>query len=123
MLTLSACQTAKEAPNLAKLDVDFSWVGTSACSSKSPAFSIENVPAETATLKFLMTDLDKRTFNHGGGTVAYSGGSAVPAGAFSYTGPCPPSGSHTYQWDVQALNAAGDMILGKGTATAPFPPK
>lgn len=121
-ITVSGCQTTKEAPNVSALSVDFSWNDTTACSSKSPAFKIGNVPTGTKTLKFWMTDLDLPSYMHGGGAVAYTGSSEIPQGAFSYTGPCPPS-KHEYQWEVTALNAGEDTILGRGKATRPFPPK
>ncbi|MBO6578636.1 hypothetical protein [Thalassospira sp.] len=123
VLTLSACQTTKEAENMASLDVSFDWHGTSACSTKSPAFIISNIPADTASLRFKMVDLDVPTYNHGGGAIDYSGSSEIPAGAFSYKGPCPPSGSHDYRFTVTALNADGSLILGKGEETQAFPPK
>lgn len=120
---VTGCETVQEADNLAVLGVDFDWSDTPACSSRSPAFNITNVPAGTAALRFKMTDLDVRTFNHGGGTVDYTGSGAIPAGSFSYTGPCPPSGSHDYEFEVTALNATGDVILGRGTAVRAFPPE
>ncbi|MGB0682144.1 MAG: hypothetical protein ACPGOV_05530 [Magnetovibrionaceae bacterium] len=119
---LSACQTTKEAANLASLGVSFEWQATDRCSTSSPAFSITGIPEGTASLQFKMTDLDVPTYNHGGGKVVYSGSGSIPAGSFSYKGPCPPGGQHNYQFDVKALNAAGDTILGKGSATRAFPP-
>ena len=128
-LLLAACQTTggtsggAQTPAAAKapLDVGFSWAGTTACSSKPPAFVVKGVPEGTTRLRFRMTDLDVPTYNHGGGTVSYSGGSEIPAGAFSYTGPCPPVGSHDYRFTVQALNADG-AVIGEGSATRSFPP-
>lgn len=120
---LSACQTAKLAENAVTLDVGFSWKDTQACSGSSPAFNIANIPAGTETLSFRMKDLNVPSYNHGGGTVKYAGSNNIPAGAFGYKGPCPPSGSHNYQWTVKALNADGSLILGQGSATKPFPPK
>ncbi|MDV7338008.1 hypothetical protein RYZ26_00275 [Terasakiella sp. A23] len=121
-LTLSACQTAKMAENAATLDVAFNWQNTKACSGVSPAFQIGNIPAGTETLSFRMTDLNKLSFNHGGGTVKYSGSGDIAQGAFGYTGPCPPSGQHNYRWTVQALDKSGELILGEGKATKAFPP-
>jgi len=69
-----------------------------------------------------MTDLDVPSFTHGGGTVKYTGSGSIPAGAFSYTGPCPPS-PHDYEFEVTAINAAGDTVLGRGKAVKSFPPK
>ena len=129
MLLLAACQTTggtsggTQAPAAAKvpLDVDFSWAGTTACTSKPPAFVVKGAPEGTTRLRFRMTDLDAPAYHHGGGTVAYSGATEIPAGAFSYTGPCPPTGSHDYRWLVQALNADG-TVVGEGTVTRSFPP-
>ncbi len=121
VLLVAACQTTKDAPNLAVLGVDFSWQGVPACSGKPPAFKISNVPAGTKTLKFWMTDLNVPSYMHGGGTVEYKGTGEIPAGAFSYMGPCPPTGSHDYRFEVTALNATGDTVLGRGQATRPFP--
>ncbi|MDF1719372.1 MAG: YbhB/YbcL family Raf kinase inhibitor-like protein [Minwuia sp.] len=121
-LVAAGCQTTKEATNLAQLDVDFAWKGEHRCSSVSPAFQISGVPTGTASLKFVMTDLDVPTYRHGGGVVPYTGQATVAEGAFSYVGPCPPSGSHRYEFQVQAINGAGDVILGKGKAVRAFPP-
>ena len=60
--------------------------------------------------------------NHGGGTVAYDGSGVIPAGALKsgYNGPCPPSGSHRYEFTVKAVYAAG-VIVGQGKQTQSFP--
>ena len=122
-LALAGCQSTKEAEKLATLGVDFTWSANNKCSASPPAFKISGIPEGTKSLVFKMTDLDVPSYNHGGGTVEYSGTGDIPAGSFSYTGPCPPSGSHDYEFEVKALNAAGDTILGKGKAMHPFPPK
>jgi len=104
------------------MSVKFSWTGYRACSSRSPAFSVSDVPAETARLAFRMVDKDVPSYPHGGGTVAYRGQGEIPAGAFSYKGPCPPSGQHhTYEWTVQALGQDGKAI-GSATVAGQFPP-
>jgi hypothetical protein len=104
------------------LTVDFSWSGVQACTTKPPAFKISGIPAAAKRLRFVMKDLDKPSFDHGGGTVDYGGTGNIPAGAFFYTGPCPPGGSHQYQWTVQALDASG-RVIATGQATKPFPPR
>ena len=111
IILLAGCQTTKDAPNLVALGVDFTWHGTQACSSVPPAFEIANIPEGTATLEFRMTDLDVPSFNHGGGSVKYTGSGSIPAGSFSY------------EFVVSAVNAAGDTVLGRGSATKSFPPK
>jgi phosphatidylethanolamine-binding protein (PEBP) family uncharacterized protein len=95
----------------------FAW-----CSG-SPNFSLTDVPAGTVTLQFAMTDLDKPSFHHGGGTVGYRGQPEVPCGAFAtgFVGPSPPPGEvHTYQFTVKALGANG-AVLATTTARRKFP--
>ncbi|MEQ8601891.1 MAG: YbhB/YbcL family Raf kinase inhibitor-like protein [Marivibrio sp.] len=122
-LVMSACQTMQEAETVAPLGVDFSWRGVAACTTASPAFTISNVPAGATLLRFKMTDLDVPSYNHGGGSVAYTGGGEIPAGAFSYKGPCPPSGAHDYQFTVVAIDESQGLIVGRGEAVRPFPPE
>jgi hypothetical protein len=103
--------------------VDFSWEGTASCfDPKSPPFSLTGVPAGTKRLRFAMKDLDAPRFPHGGGTVAFTGQSQVARGAFSYEGPCPPSGQHTYQWTVEAQDETG-RTLATSTISKTFPPR
>ena len=109
--------------NASAMSVKFSWSGYQACSPRSPAFAVSEVPANTARLGFNMIDQNAPDYPHGGGTVAYRGQGKIPAGAFSYKGPCPPSGQqHLYEWTVQALDASGKAI-GSATAAEPFPPR
>ena len=82
----------------------FTW-----CSG-SPRFTLSDVPQGTAKLDFHMTDLNKPSFHHGGGTVDYGGQGEVPCGAFAkgFVGPSPPPGEvHTYEFTVRALGANG----------------
>lgn len=76
----------------------------------SPRFTLVDVPSGTTKLNFQMTDLNKPSFHHGGGTVDYRGQGEVPCGAFSksFVGPSPPPGEvHTYEFTVKALGANG----------------
>jgi phosphatidylethanolamine-binding protein (PEBP) family uncharacterized protein len=103
--------------------VEVSWEGTAACfDPKSPPFTLSGVPPGTKRLTFVMKDLDAPSFPHGGGTVAFTGQNQVTRGAFSYKGPCPPSGQHTYQWTVEAQDAGG-KTLATATVTKKFPPR
>jgi phosphatidylethanolamine-binding protein (PEBP) family uncharacterized protein len=89
----------------------------------SPRFQITDVPAGTAKLDFHMTDLNKPSFHHGGGTVDYRGQAEVPCGAFAkgFVGPSPPPGEvHTYEFTVKALGANG-APLATITARRKFP--
>jgi phosphatidylethanolamine-binding protein (PEBP) family uncharacterized protein len=96
-----------------------SWEGIATCNgrpvnSPSPKIRIANAPAGTVQLEFKMADLDAPRFSHGGGKVSYSGGNEVGAGAFTFTGPCPPA-THRYEWSVIARDAQGNSL---GTAKA-----
>jgi phosphatidylethanolamine-binding protein (PEBP) family uncharacterized protein len=99
-----------------------SWAGTKACfDPQSPAIALQDVPGGTATIAFHMQDEDAPNFRHGGGTVRYTGQTALAKGAFAYKGPCPPS-PHRYRWTAQARDAAG-KVLGRAETTLTFPPK
>jgi len=117
---------ASTIPSLAQVpsfSVDFSWQGTASCfDPKSPPFSLAGVPPGTKRLSFAMKDLDAPRFPHGGGTIAFNGQTQVERGAFSYQGPCPPSGQHTYQWTVEAQDGAG-KTLATATVAQKFPPR
>jgi phosphatidylethanolamine-binding protein (PEBP) family uncharacterized protein len=108
---IEACASAPVSPNAVKLIVDFSWTNQNRCSSVSPEIKISAIPQATKELKVSLTDRDMPSYNHGGGTVKYQGSNIIPAGALKgYTGPCPPSGQHTYTIDVQAIDATGTII-------------
>ncbi len=89
----------------------------------SPRFTLSDVPTGTAKLDFHMTDLNKPSFNHGGGTVDYRGQGEVPCGAFAkgFVGPSPPPGEvHTYEFAIKALGGNG-APLATTTARRKFP--
>ncbi len=96
----------------------FAW-----CREASPNFQLRDVPAGTVNLQFAMTDLDKPSFHHGGGTVGYRGQPEVPCGAFAsgFVGPAPPPGEiHTYQFTIKALGPNG-TVLATTTTRKRFP--
>jgi phosphatidylethanolamine-binding protein (PEBP) family uncharacterized protein len=96
----------------------FAW-----CADASPNFQLNDVPAGTVNLQFAMTDLDKPSFHHGGGTVGYRGQPEVPCGAFAsgFVGPAPPPGEvHTYEFVIKAL-AQNGTVLATTTARKNFP--
>jgi len=104
------------------MSVKFSWAGYQACSSSSHAFNVSDVPTGTTRLAFKMVDKNVPSYRHGGGTVSYDGPREISAGAFSYKGPCPPSGQQQmHEWTVRALDKNG-KLLGSAIATAIFPP-
>ncbi len=121
LVGLAGCETMPIAENAATLDVSFAWPKNAQCFGHSPQFQIGNIPKGTKYLEFNMRDLNA-TYRHGGGTVEYTGSSTIPEGALkSYQGPCPPSGAHTYEFTVKAVNAEKNLVLGQGVAKRKFP--
>lgn len=104
----------------------FKWGGIPLCDDGSPndvsnpIFTLSGVPAGTKEIEFEMIDLDAPSYQHGGGTVKYTGQKVIEKGAFEYESPCPPGETHTYEWQANAKDANGDSI-GKATARTNYP--
>jgi hypothetical protein len=118
--------TVSSAPSFADgFSISFEWGSTPDCSSgqpdniKSPAFGLSSVPNGTKKIRFDIVDFQS-SYDHGGGSAAYSGQKMIKPGAFWYEGPCPPDGSHTYQWTAKALDG-NDEVLAKASAQRQFP--
>lgn len=93
------------------LEVMFQFEARHRCSKLSPEITVGNVPEGTKSFKVKMIDFQARKYKHGGGTVENDGSGKIAEGALkSYKGPCPPSGKHTYQFTVKALDAEGDTL-------------
>lgn len=123
MRLLLACSVllAMSSAASAHMAMNFEWGPTTKCfDPNSPPIHLSGVPKGTVKLVFTMSDMNAPSFHHGGGTVAYTGQSLEPYGAFKYKGPCPPSGKHTYFISVRALDASGKM-LAKAHASRRFP--
>ncbi len=120
--SLSGCVSAKISPNAVDLIVKFTWKNTAKCSRISPKINVSNIPKGTKTLKVILKDFQAPDWNHGGGTVPYTGSGIIKPGALKagYNGPCPPSGSHNYEFTVHAIDKDG-VIIGVGKAVKKFP--
>ena len=118
--------------NIAQADefkMSFEWGDIPLCTTGSPnivdnpVFTLSGVPEGTKFIAFRLTDLDVPGYNHGGGTVEYTGQTIIEPGAFSYKSPCPPNGSHTYEWTASADDS--DSIfsdtLAKASASVSYP--
>jgi phosphatidylethanolamine-binding protein (PEBP) family uncharacterized protein len=118
---------ALAAPAAAEFRFTFDWAGLKLCTSGSPntvsnpRFKVSGLPAGTTFVQFRLKDLDAPGYNHGGGWVQMSGDGAAPAGAFSYKSPCPPNGTHTYEWTATAKTKKNGKTLGKTTARRKYP--
>ena len=119
---VSGCLGPKRVDNYKTMNVSFSFDTTGcALNSPSPEIKIENVPDGTAFFQVSMVDLDVRSFNHGGGTAENAGDGIIKKGALKgYKGPCPPSGTHTYEFTVKALNGDKSLLLGEGKARSAY---
>ena len=111
----------------AEFSFTFEWGDIKKCTTgnpnkvSNPIFNLVDVPDGTVELRFRMKDKDVPNYNHGGGKIKnYSGETTIQPGAFKYKSPCPPSGSHTYEWTITAI---GDKKkkLGKAKATREYP--
>lgn len=119
---VSGCLGPKKVANMQEMKVSFSF-DTQGCAlnSPNPEIRVANVPEGTAFFQVSMVDFDARSFNHGGGTVGNDGDGVIKKGSLkSYKGPCPPSGRHTYEFTVRALNADKSLILGEGKAQSSY---
>ena len=100
----------------AEFSFTFEWGDLKLCTSgrpnrvTNPVFKLSNIPEGTVLLKFKMTDLKVRNYNHGGGKMEYNGETIIDSGAFKYKSPCPPNGSHKYEWRIRAYDANDDKI-------------
>lgn len=107
-------------------EISFVWGPLKSCTSgrvtvNSPEFTLKDVPEGTQFIRFKMVDKDYTAANHGGGVVAWAGGTKVPAGAFKYVSPCPPNGSHTYEWTATAQSKKNGGKLGVAKAQRQWP--
>ena len=112
-------------PALADFKISFDWGDIPLCTSGnpnkvgSPAFVLKGLPEGTTQVQFKLKDLDVPGYNHGGGKVKVSADGKLPFGAFKYKSPCPPNGSHTYEWTATAK--AGGKKLATAKATRKYP--
>ncbi len=111
----------------AAFTISFDWSGLKRCTSGSPntvpnpPFVLADVPEGTKFIRFKMVDQNKRSVNHGGGVVAYSGQTTIAPGAFKYKSPCPPNGPHLYEWTATAQTEKGGGTLDTAKARLPYP--
>lgn len=109
--------------------IAFEWGDIPLCTTgrpnivDNPRFTLSGVPEGTQYISFNMVDLDVPSYQHGGGGVAYTGQDVIEPGAFTYKSPCPPSGSHTYEWTAKAEDSDSMFsdTLGKASASKVYP--
>ena len=114
IFTLLLSATASHA---ADFSFKFQWC------DETPEFSLSNVPKGTTKLNLKMVDRDVPSYPHGGGNIEFKGQKKIECGALgygSYEPPSPPSGSHTYEWTIIALDKDGKE-LASAKASRKFP--
>ena len=122
-----ATTLALTAPMAQAFEISFDWKGLKSCTNGSPnrvlnpRFTLKDVPAGTKYIRFKLVDRDARSYNHGGGLVAYTGKPVIAPGAFKYKSPCPPSGRHTYIWTATAQSRKNGGKLGVAKAARKYP--
>jgi len=118
---------ALTAPAAQAFEIGFSWKGLKLCTTgnpnrvPNPQFTLKDVPAGTKYIRFKLVDRDVPGYNHGGGLVAYSGQSTIEPGAFKYKSPCPPNGSHTYEWRATAQSRKNGGRIDMATSERKYP--
>lgn len=98
------------------MTLDFTWIGTALCAPRpsSPEFQVENVPAGTTHLRFMLIGPSGREL--GGADVSLPVRGTVPRGAVSFRSPCVGG---MYTWTVEAIDADGKP-LASAKLTRPF---
>ncbi len=126
ILALAVALSSGVAQGLAQeFSLSFKWGNIPLCTSgrpnkvANPEFVLKGLPKGTTTVDFRHKDLDVPTFNHGGGKVKVTASGKVPSGAFKYKSPCPPNGSHTYEWTATARK--GGKVLARAKARRKYP--
>ena len=125
-ITIAAALTLAPLPANA-FEIEFDWSGLKLCQSgnpdtvPNPRFVLSKVPAGTKFIKFKLIDRNVPAYNHGGGTVAYTGQPVVEPGAFTYKSPCPPDGSHKYEWIATAQSKKSGGKLEEAKASRQYP--
>lgn len=123
-LVFAACMSIAT-PTLADFTMSFDWGDIPRCTTGypnvvgNPEFTLSDVPQGTTEIVFKLTDLDVPGYDHGGGKVKVQGDGKVPFGTFEYKSPCPPNGSHTYEWTATAKS--GSKVLGQAKAARQYP--
>ena len=108
--------------DIKSFDIDFTFEDRHRCSSTSPEIKVDTIPQGTKSFQIKLVDLDVTFWNHGGGTVENDGSGIIPEGSLKsgYNGPCPPGGSHRYEFTVSAIDDNG-KTLSSGKKMQKFP--
>ncbi|MEI6801238.1 MAG: hypothetical protein WCO04_18785, partial [Pseudomonadota bacterium] len=90
-------------------------------SVKNPTFVVSGLPNGAKGIYFRLTDKNVPTYNHGGGWVAIVKDGTIKPGAFTYLSPCPPDGSHIYEWSADARATPTGKLIKRAKASRLYP--
>ncbi len=96
-----------------KFRISYTWQSNNMCKDgRSPRIDLQDVPEGTKLFTIIVSDLDLRSFDHGGGNSKYKGKDYIRSGALhKYHGPCPPGGvTHRYSIVVIAKDAKNRFL-------------
>ena len=85
------------------IELSFEWGDIPLCTSgtpnvvSNPIFRLSEIPKGASWVHFNLRDFSS-SYKHGGGWVELDGNPIIESGKFKYDSPCPPSGSHIYEW-------------------------
>lgn len=98
------------------MTLDFTWIGMALCAASpgSPEFQVENMPAGTTRLRFMLTSPQGREIAAAEVPAPVRG--MVPRGAVPFHSPCDGG---MYTWTVEAMDATG-KFLASAKLTRPF---
>ena len=105
----------------------FDWSDLKLCTSGSPnrvanpTFVIKGLPKGTVGVYFRLTDKNAPDYNHGGGWAKITKDGTITPGAFKYQSPCPPGGSHLYEWTADARTVEQGQSLSRATSSRNYP--
>jgi len=122
--TFFGCSSEKISPNAVALGIDYEWTELDRAKSKNPEIKVSGIPEGTIRFHVGLSDLDLKSFDHGGGYVDHDGSGIIRRGAIvgHYYGPDPPPTiTHSYEITVKAIDES-DVIIGIGKKTRNFPP-
>lgn len=87
LFAFTAALTLSALPSFG-FEIAFDWAGLKSCTGghpnvvANPRIVLTDVPAGSKFIRFKLVHLNAPDFNHGGGTVAYTGQSVIERGAF-----------------------------------------
>lgn len=109
----------------AEMKLSFKWGAIPKCTTgkpnrvPNPEFIVQGVPKGTTKVIFKMVDKNVPGYNHGGGTVKMGSSGKIRPGAFKYKSPCPPNGTHTYEWTATAKAGSKTVAVAKARRNYP----